>query len=153
MMHMFKMIYIYILLMFGKDILFPQAYEVLKLLIQLLPVVARNDDVPLAEEKTTFLVKMMAHISTCSQIEYLIKSLLYKHVTCEVIRELDHCLVVRNLFGLTSVKFVPYVLGRRIRYQGLKKSLECAYVLSVPQVYARHVSIIEPRRGGQHWRG
>ncbi|KAI3677127.1 hypothetical protein L1987_86748 [Smallanthus sonchifolius] len=33
-----------------------QAHEVLKLLIQLLPVVARNHEVPLAEEKTTFLV-------------------------------------------------------------------------------------------------
>ncbi|KAK9068485.1 hypothetical protein SSX86_012599 [Deinandra increscens subsp. villosa] len=33
-----------------------QVHEVLKLLIQLLPVVARNHEVPLAEEKATFLV-------------------------------------------------------------------------------------------------
>lgn len=42
--------------MFEDDILCPQAHGVLKLLIQLLPVAARNDEVPLAEEKTTFLV-------------------------------------------------------------------------------------------------
>lgn len=38
-------------------ILFLQAHEVLKLLIQLLPVVARDHEVPLTEEKSTFLME------------------------------------------------------------------------------------------------